>query len=363
MKSDDLIIQDKLEEVIRYVLQPPAKSNFLIINRTSNDLSELAEKAATGLGLKARIFSLDRQGPYYTFPSELIEEIRSLKYPRAMGFFTYQDKEWKQKETPARVKLIHETIMKTPIGYAHGPGIDRDMILNGAGRADIKKMSHDAEKLLGLLDGVEKVEITASAGTNIDIEIPSELKWKTDCKITPPDVYGNPGNMGNIPMGEVCIFKRKEVSVAGKKVEYPIRLVGSGTIVCDVCADNIDKLIDPARPIRISLEGGVLTDFSSEDEDFNVLYEEWKSREAEYKEKDKEEGLKAVLEEFGIGINNKARILGNLLETEKLAETIHLAIGHVDSHADFIVSKPTVLVTYKDRSERTIMENGNLILD
>ncbi len=358
MTADDLKIQNKFKEAIQHVLRPPLRSNFLIINRTSDYLAGLAENAANELGLSVKTFPLNLQGPYESFPSELKEEIASSKYPRAMGFFTYpKGTDWKQKETPARVELIHGTIKKTMMGYAHAPGIDKDMALDGPIQCDYQEMSQKAEKMLDLLEGVEKVKITAPAGTDIEIEIPSKLKWKTDCIITPPDVYGNPGNMGNLPVGEICIYRRGEVSVAGKNVDFPVKLTGSGTIVCDVCADNIDKLVDPERPITISVENGFLTDFSSEDEAFHVLNNEWKEREKKYV------GLKTVLEELGIGINDKARVLGNLLETEKLARTVHLALGHVRSHSDFIVSEPTVILTYGDKTERALMEDGVLKLD
>jgi len=360
MASDDQKIQNKLGEAIQYVLQPPTGSNFLIINRTSDYLAELAEEAAKELGLKVKPFNLDRQGPYDNFPPELKEEIASGKYPRAFGFFTYQNTVWKRKETPARVEFLDKTIKQTSIGYLHAPGIKPDMILNGAGRADFQEMAMEAEKLLGPLKGVKTVQITAPAGTDIEIEIPSELIWETDCIIKPPDPYGDPGKWGNFIPGEGCIERRKKVSVAGREVEYPIKLIANGELVCDVCADSIDELVDPNKPIRISFKDGIVTGFSSEDEIFNDIYERWKAREKEYKGTDIE---KTVMEELGIGINKEARKVKEMLEAEKMSGTIHAAAGHVRSHDDFIVDKPTVLVTYEDKSKRTIMENGVLILD
>jgi len=360
MVSEDFKIRSKFRDAIAYVLQPPVRSNFLIINRTSDYLANLAEDAAKDLELKTTVFSLDvnHEGPYLEgFPEKLKKEIASKKYPRAVGFFTYPEgTDWGQKETPARVELIHGTIKKTPIGYMHAPGIEPDMVLNGAGRVDFQEMARNAEKMLNLLDDVRSIKVTAPAGTDIEVGIPSELIWETDCKIVPPDPYGDPGAMGNFIPGEVCIERRKKVSVAGREVEYPIKLIGNGTIVCDVCADNIDKFVDPTKPIRISVKDGVVKYFSSEDETFQTLHEEWKQREKEY-------GLPTILEEFGVGINDKARKSKNLLETEKMGGTIHIAAAHVNSHADFIVSKPTVTVTYENLSKRTIMKDGTLMLD
>lgn len=356
MTSDDLKIQYKIQEAIRYVLQPSSGDNFLIINRNSDHLSALTENAAKALKLNAETFPLDKQGPYERFPSELKENILSRKYPRAMGLFTYpEDTDWGQKETPARVDMLYEAIKKTPMGYLHAPGINRDMILNGPGRVNFKEMITDAEKMLEILKGVKAVHITAPAGTDIEIGLPSELIWETDCTVVPPDPYGYPGKFGNFVPGEVCIERRRKVSVAGREVKYPIKLTANGKIVCDVCADNINKLVDPAKPIAISFEDGILTDYSSPDETFHVLLTEWKEREKEY-------GLPTVMEELGIGINNKARRTPEMLEAEKMGGTIHVAAAHVNSHADFLVDKPTVTAVYEDKSKKTIMENGTLTL-
>ncbi|NIO44140.1 MAG: hypothetical protein GTN36_01100 [Candidatus Aenigmarchaeota archaeon] len=357
MTSDDLKVQHKIQEAIRYVLQPSSGDNFLIINRNSDHLSALTENAAKTLKLNAETFSLNKQGPYDRFPSELKENILSRKYPRAIGLFTYPEgTDWGQKETPARVDLLYEAIKKTPMGYLHAPGINSDMILNGPGRVNFKEMITDAEKMLETLKGVKTVQIKAPAGTDIEIEIPSELIWETDCIVVPPDPYGDPGIFGNFVPGEVCIERRRKVSVAGREVKYPIKLIANGTIVCDVCADNINKLVDPAKPITISFKDGVLTDYRSPDEAFQVLHEEWKQREAEY-------GLPTVMEELGIGINDKARRTPEMLEAEKMDGTAHAAAAHVNSHADFLVDRPTVTVIYEDKSKKTIMKDGVLKLN
>lgn len=356
MTSDDLKTQYKIQEAIQYVLQPSSGDNFLIINRNSDHLSGLTGNAAKALKLNIETFSLDKQGPYERFPSELKEEILSGKYPRAMGFFTYpEDTDWGQKETPARVDLLYEAIKKTPVGYLHAPGINPDMILNGPGRVNFKEMTTDAEKMLEALKGAKTVHITAPAGTDIKIGLPSELKWETDCIVVPPDPYGDPGIFGNFVPGEVFIERRRQVSVAGREVEYPIKLIGNGKIVCDICADNINKMVNPGKPITISFRDGILTDYSSPDQIFHVLLEEWKEREEKY-------GLPTVLEELGIGINDKARRTPEMLEAEKMGGTIHAAAAHVNSHADFLVDKPTVTVTYEDKPKKTIMEDGTLTL-
>ncbi|MFZ8830027.1 MAG: aminopeptidase, partial [Candidatus Aenigmatarchaeota archaeon] len=69
--------------------------------------------------------------------------------------------------------------------------------------------------------------------------------------------------------------------------------------------------------------------------------------------------------EFGIGTNPKAKIIGNILEDEKVFGTCHFALGNnvnfggnndVSFHLDGIIEKPTIIVDGKE-----IMRNGVLL--
>jgi leucyl aminopeptidase (aminopeptidase T) len=70
--------------------------------------------------------------------------------------------------------------------------------------------------------------------------------------------------------------------------------------------------------------------------------------------------------EFGIGINPRAKITGNVLEDEKVLGTIHIAFGDnsgfggrikVPSHQDGIVKNPDVWLDGKQ-----LMKNGKLLI-
>jgi len=74
------------------------------------------------------------------------------------------------------------------------------------------------------------------------------------------------------------------------------------------------------------------------------------------------------LGELGIGLNKSAKIVGNMLEDEKVYGTCHIAIGaNYDEdaksliHLDGLVKSPTITAKYKDGSEKTLMENGEVI--
>ena len=70
--------------------------------------------------------------------------------------------------------------------------------------------------------------------------------------------------------------------------------------------------------------------------------------------------------ELGVGTNDKAKIIGSVLEDEKVLGTVHMAIGDnmsmggkvsVPSHLDGIMMKPTLEV-----DGRVIMKDGVLKL-
>jgi leucyl aminopeptidase (aminopeptidase T) len=70
--------------------------------------------------------------------------------------------------------------------------------------------------------------------------------------------------------------------------------------------------------------------------------------------------LPSVLEEVGVGLNEKARITGNMLEDEKIKGTCHLAPGNIRCHVDLLINKPTISICYSDGSMKEIIRNGDL---
>jgi hypothetical protein len=81
-----------------------------------------------------------------------------------------------------------------------------------------------------------------------------------------------------------------------------------------------------------------------------------------------EDYVRAVtnLGEFGLGLNPKAKIVGIMLEDEKVLETVHFALGSnktfggktdAINHWDGLVNNPTVV--YDDK---TLMKNGKIVV-
>lgn len=349
----------KFEEFMQYCQKLKPHDNYLIVNRNSPVLAGAAKKAAENNGLAVRSFDLTANEPYKHFPLKLMTLLREETPKAGLGLFDYsQNPEWNLEEVGARIELLHQTIEQVPISWAHSPGITLDMALNGPLQCNYRRMAEESEKILQKLQNIKKIHITAPRGTDIEVEVSEQVKFDTDCIIVPPNVYGGPGKFGNLPVGEVWSQKGKIIKVVNTETgreetqNYPVKQKANGKIVCDVTAGGYSGKINPEKPIIVQFKNGVLTDFQCEDHGLDCIRENLLASQKKY-------GLPTVLEEIGIGLNNKARITGNMLEDEKLRGTCHLAPGNVRCHVDLLIADPTITVTYLDRSAE-IMRNGIL---
>ncbi len=254
--------------------------------------------------------------------------------------------------------MLHQTIEQVPISWAHSPGITLDMAVNGPLQCNYRKMAEDSDKILRKLQNIKKIHITAHGGTDIEVEVSRQVKFDTDCVIVPPNVYGEPGKFGNLPVGEVWSQKGKIIRVLNKETgkqetqNYPVKQKANGKVVCDVTVGGYQGKINPKKPITVQFENGFLKDFQCEDRALDCVREDILASEKKY-------GLPTVLEEVGIGLNEKARVTGNMLEDEKLLGTCHLAPGNVRCHVDMLIDKPTITVTYLTGTSE-IMRKGIL---
>jgi hypothetical protein len=351
----------KLEEFMRYSQKVKPRDSYLIVNRDSPVLAQAARDAAETLRVDVSIYVLDSNEPYEHFPAELIALLREKTPKAGMGLFDYSaHPDWGLKEVGARIELLHKVIEEVPISWAHSPGITLDMALNGALQCDYREMAEAAETLLNTLRGIVKLRITAPGGTDLTVTIPEEVVFDTDCVILPPNAYGGAGRFGNLPVGEVWSQRDKIISVVNKQTgvaevqSYPVKHSADGVLVCDVAAGGYHGKIDPAKPLTATFRDGVLADLQCADPALLGVIEDIRGAEVKY-------GLPTVLEEVGIGLNDKARVTGNMLEDEKIRGTCHLAPGNIRCHVDMLVSKPTITGFYRDGAVKEIMQKGILL--
>jgi aminopeptidase len=210
---------------------------------------------------------------------------------------------------------------------------------------DYREMQATAVRIKGCLEGADEIHVTSPAGTDIYISIKGRKAFLDDGN------FRLPGQGGNLPAGEVFIS--------------PAIASARGTIVFDGTVDLVPKAIIPKKPVKVTLKDGYV-DSVTGGEEAKALLNVIKNGERMAREKGlKEEERNARhIGELGIGINNKAKMTGILLEDEKVGKTVHFAIGsNYDNdaraliHQDCLVLKPSMWV-----DGRQIMKDGDLLI-
>ena len=197
------------------------------------------------------------------------------------------------------------------------PGVTEQMLARvmSADMAELRRRGH---AIADILNAGSEARITCANG--------SDLRLGLDGRTAIPDAgeLTARGAFGNLPCGEGFIS--------------PDDAACEGTLVVD---GTIAGVGIPAEPVRLTVEGGRLTDASGPDGAALV----------ELLTADSEDGR--VIAELGVGTNERAELTGNVLEDEKLLGTVHVAFGaseaiggriQVPVHLDCVVMKPTLTV-------------------
>lgn len=219
------------------------------------------------------------------------------------------------------------------------PGITRNMFLRCVD-INYKKLRQKCKILAGAISDADTVHITSRKGTDITFST-NKRKANVD-----DGDFRDPGKAGNLPAGEVYIS--------------PVIASAEGIIVFDGSLSYSKGSLILKNPVVVKFRNGYVAEIKGGNEakifateirkgvkkPFEVIKNKKLAR--EYSKNAKHLG------EFGIGLNPKAKIVGNVLEDEKVLSTIHLAIGaNYDQdakaliHFDGIVLKPTVRVDGK----------------
>ncbi len=231
-----------------------------------------------------------------------------------------------------KVSLSHtrarKAASKAGARCASMPSITEDIMIRTMA-VDYRDVTARSRRLADSLTGFKHFRLTSPAGTDMTINV-TDLEYFADT-----GTYVEPGDFGNLPAGEVC---------AG-----PVMEGSAGVAVFDGSFAGLGLL---AEPITITFEDGVATSIEGGD---------------------KADALRAMLEPFGengrvlaeigIGTHPTARLTGVVLEDEKIAGTVHLALGNnvgfggandVAVHVDGVILSPTLVA---DGGE-VILENG-----
>jgi len=186
----------------------------------------------------------------------------------------------------------------------------------------VKKL---CEKMFNQIKDKKEIKITSKNGTELEMSIGDHYLDIDE------GLYHKPGDFGNLPAGEVDTAPNDEST--------------NGVVV-------IDSMGRFGKNIKIEIEDGVAKNIKGCEELLKEV---------------NDVGNKArVIAEIGIGTNPKAKIIGNVLEDEKVFGTIHIALGNnvsyggknnVAFHQDGIVVKPTLIA-----DGRVLIKNGKWLI-
>jgi hypothetical protein len=146
----------------------------------------------------------------------------------------------------------------------------------------------------------------------------------------------------NLPTGEVIVA--------------PVEDSLKGTLVADMAVGGIGPL---KAPVEIAVKKGRAQTILCDDPE--VLQRIGNSLNTD--------AMAGIVGEFAFGINPKARLVEEFLETEKMQGTVHIAFGdnsdmpggenHSGNHMDLMMAHPTVDAVSADGTVVRVLENGS----
>ncbi len=328
---------------LKIVLEARAGESILIVtDDVRKEIAEAFVQGAIELGLWTRLVVLEtkvgefRKEP----PAHLVEMINTRMQPDIF----INTLRGPAEETPFRIRITMLETRKRRARLGHCPGITMDMLTEGAlslTQEEHSKMQESARRLLALLQDIESVHVTSSKGTDFTLNVKGRT-WFSDTFLNWKDM-----KWMNLPTGEVLVG--------------PVENGMNGTLVCDLAVGGIGPL---KSPITLKVKDGRVEEVRGDDENAVKVVLDTQATDRMAKQ----------VGEFAFGLNPKARLVQEFLESEKVGSAIHVAFGNnMDypgtvannsaTHQDFLVDKPTVTIARADGISRTVMMNGKVILD
>jgi leucyl aminopeptidase (aminopeptidase T) len=251
---------------------------LVVTDDAKKTIGEALFAEAAALGLKAHLLVMPETGTNGAEPPALVAE--AMKNADIVV-------------CPTRFSLTHTAARKAACEkgarIATMPDISEEMFSSGAITADYKEVAVLSDRVTALLTRGERVRIEKD-GRVLEMSIAGRKG------ISSSGLYHSPGSSGNLPTGESYIA--------------PVEGTAEGKIVID---GSLAERGVVTGPLEVAIEKGVAVGFTGPDG--NWLEEKLSTPSSRN------------VGELGIGTNGKARLIGNLLEDEKVYGTIHVAFG------------------------------------
>lgn len=211
------------------------------------------------------------------------------------------------------------------------PGITADCMVRCLA-ADYDRIAKVTHRVTALLTAGVRAELTCPHGTALTLPIGGIAG------IASTGLIREPGQGGNLPSGEGYLM--------------PVEGAAEGVLYVD--GSMADLGVIEGAPLRLEIRGGRATDITGPGA----------------------ERLCAALDahgprarnvaELGVGTNDRARITGMVLEDEKVAGTVHVALGNnvgmggtvdVPIHLDGVLRRPTLTI-----DGQVVVDAGRLVV-
>lgn len=214
--------------------------------------------------------------------------------------------------------------------YASMPLFDFSM-LEGAMNVDWKALAKRTRSIAKIINTAQDIELKTRNGTQLSFSKAGRKAYADTGILT------KAGSFGNLPAGEAYLA--------------PLEGTANGRLVLEWAPTR-----ELASPVTLIIKKGVVVEVIGDEPFAGYL----RSRLNERTEN-------SNIAELGIGTNDKAERPDNILESEKILGTIHIALGDNSSfggsvrtpfHQDFIFFKPTVVLIGKDGVKTVLMKEG-----
>ncbi len=209
--------------------------------------------------------------------------------------------------------------------------ISEKILVSGGIEADFIGLQQRVDHVKRLFENGKKVHVTTEKGTDIYLDITGRPAYACT------GLCHEPGVKIGIP----------ELEVFAAPIEESTR----GLLVVDACSSGIGRI---ENPIKINIDKGriISVEGGTEAQKLRKLLE------------DAETDSAYVIAEFALGLNDKARVIGDIIEDEGVYGTGHFAVGNniyfggeneAPIHLDMVYWHPTVEIDGK-----TVMQKGEL---
>jgi len=301
------------DQVVRQCgLLKPGERALIIFDRRTSEVADLLFRKAKAITSSVEVVEVPAQKIHgQEPPSAVSEAMKSVDLVMGVTFLS-------MAHTQARIEAA-----RVGARYLSLPEYSMDLLADEALTVDFTKGGELAKFVSDTFTNGREVHVTTPLGTDIRMNIEGRIG---NCC---PGYVDHPGALGSPPDIEANIS--------------PVETDSEGVVVVDgsIPAPDIGLL---RNPVRLLVRGGRIIDIHG---DRDVVAE----LERLFSESDPVKSR--ILGECGVGLNDRARLTGNMLTDEGAIGTMHFGFGSnatvggqnaVSFHLDFVFRNPTLRV-------------------